>query len=139
MAGGDFKGVQVRGLKELIRAFRIMPAEIVEEFVWELEEAANPVRLAAQQKAAPVLTWTLGTTAQDVYTAMRVGVSKPLVTVWVVPDLRGGHAHLSPRAKATFIERVQERALEPALEENTSEVIRKIDDMLDRIATSHGF
>ena len=132
-------GVEVLGLRELITAFRVMPEEVVEEFVDELEEAANPVKMDAQQKAAPALTWTLGSPSQSAYTAMRVGISRSEVVVWVTPDLRSRGNYISPRAKEKYVERLQTMALDPALEANEEKVVERIDDMIDRISDRHGF
>lgn len=131
--------VQISGLRELITAFKVMPEEVVEEFVDELEEAASPVKLAAQQKAGPVLTWTLGKSNQNAYTAMKIGVSRREASVWVTPDLRGRGGRLSAKAKDQYVKRVQERALDPALEENTDKIVERVDKMIDRIADRHGF
>ena len=127
--------VQVQGLQELVRAFELMPAEVVEEFTWELLEAAEPVKLAAQAKA-PTALRNMAYTRE--WAAMRVGVSRRDTTVWVAPQLRGRRQN-SPASKAAFAKGIQERALDPALDENAGNVINRIDDMLDRIAQSHGF
>ena len=127
--------VQVEGLQELLRAFKLMPAEVVEEFTWELLEAAEPVRTSAQAKAPTALR---NMVYSREWAAMKTGVSRRDTTVWVVPQLRG-RKQLSARAKEVFAQRMQERALDPALEENVSKVFDRIDDMLDRIADNHGF
>ena len=127
--------VQVEGLQELIRAFKLMPDEVVEEFTWELLEAAEPVRTAAQSKAATAPRNMVFTRQ---WSAMRTGVSRRDTTVWVVPSLRG-RKRIAPASAEAFTKAVQERALDPALEENTDKIINRIDDMLDRIADSHGF
>ncbi len=116
-----------------------MSDDAAEELVGELEEAANPVKMAAQEKASIVLTWTIGKPQHSAYTAMRVGISKRQGEVYVAPQLRGGRAHLSPKAKAAFIRRVQDRSLEPALEENANKVEQKLEDMIARLARKHRF
>ena len=127
--------VQVQGLQDLIRAFKLMPDEVVEEFTWEILEAAEPVRTAAQSKAA---TAPRNMAYTREWTAMRTGVSRRDTTVWVVPALHGRRKN-APASNEAFVKAVQERALDPALEENTEKIINRIDDMLDRIAESHGF
>jgi predicted type IV restriction endonuclease len=127
--------VQVEGLQELIRAFKVMPDDVVEEFTWELLEAAEPVRTAAQSKATTALSNMVYTRQ---WSGMRTGVSRRDTTVWVVPSLRG-RRRIAPASAAAFAKGIQERALDPALEENTEKIINRIDDMLDRIAEHHGF
>ena len=127
--------VQVEGLQELIRAFKTMPDDVVEEFTWELLEAAEPVRTAAQSKAT---TAPSNMVYSREWAAMRTGVSRRDTTVWVAPQLRG-RKRIAPASAAAFTKAMQERALDPALEENTARIINRIDDMIDRIADHHGF
>lgn len=127
--------VQVEGLQELIRAFKLMPDDVVEEFTWELLEAAEPVSTAAQSKAPTSLRNMVYTRE---WAAMRVGVSRRDTTVWVAPQLRG-RRRIAPASAEAFSKGIQERALDPALEENTEKIIDRIDDMIDRIAEHHGF
>jgi len=117
-----------------------MPNEVVEEFVDELTEAANPVKLSAQAKAPRSMSgMTRPTDSNRAWSLMRVGVSRRDVTVWVAPDLRKGRRKQSQRQKDAFSEQMQAGALDPALQENTERVEKRIEDMIDRIADSHGF
>ena len=117
-----------------------MPDQVVEEFTDELAEAANPVKLAAQVLAPQSMSgMARPTDSNRAWALMRVGVSRRDVTVWVAPDLRRGRRKQSPKQKERFAERMQSRALDPALEQNTQKVIERIEDMLDRIADHHGF
>jgi len=133
---GATQGVRVLGLTELVRAFKIMPVQVVEEFTDELEEAAEPVRLAAQTKAVTSMR-NMARTRE--WSAMRVGVSRRSATVWVAPQLRGGKRKNTQRQRDVFSERMQSRALDSALAENEGRVLEKVEDMLDRIATNNGF
>jgi len=115
-----------------------MPVEVVEGFADELEEAAEPVKLAAQAKAP-------GSMRNMVFTrewaAMRVGITrrKP-AAVYVVPQLRGNRKRKrTQKQKDTFASRMQEHALDPALKENTDKVIQKAERFLDRVGDKNGF
>ena len=130
--------VEVHGLRELVKIFSDMPDEVAEEFKDELTEAANPVKLAAQQKA-PTTMSGMGNPKSRPWTLMRVGVSRRDVVVWVAPDLRRGHRKQSQRQKEAFVRGMQEKALDPALDENTGRVVEKIDDMIDNLSRRNGF
>lgn len=137
MAGAS-SGVQVIGLDSLIAALRLIPEEIAEEIVWELEEAADPVRKASTEY---ILSGGGGFPAMHnmpptpVYAAMRIGVSRQEKMVWVAPAWKSSGAG-SPRWNIAFEFRGR---MEAALEDNTEEVYEKVDKMIDRIATHHGF
>ena len=132
---GSASSIEVEGLPELLRALKGMEKDIAREFKWELEEAANPVKLGAQTKAFGALT---NMRFSPEWARMRVGVSSRDVSVWVAPELRGGRGG-SPGGKAVFKEAIQTRALNPALAENATKVEKNIDDMVDRIARRNGF
>lgn len=125
---GAAASIHVRGLDALIRAFKEMPDEIEEEFIWELEEAADPAR-----KKATVLMHEM-VNVRPPYDSMRVGVSKGEKTVWIAPAWRRGGG--SPRPE--MAPHIQKR-MERAVDEERDAVFAKIADMLDRIADHHGF
>jgi hypothetical protein len=128
MATGSLSSVHVRGLKPLIKAFKDMPEDVAEEFVWELEEAADPVRKRSEDLMHEMVN------VRPPYDHFRVGVSKAQSTVWVAPSWRRGGG--SPRPEmAPHIRKRMERAVD----ERRDAVINKIEDMLDRIADHHGF
>ena len=56
-----------------MRTFHKMPAEVKEEMVWELEEAANPVKMAAQAKAPGSMSNMVKTRE---WSAMKVGITR---------------------------------------------------------------
>jgi hypothetical protein len=114
-----------------------MPEQLTEEFVDELEEAVNPVRMAAQTKA---LTSMRNMVHTREWAAMRTGITKRNpAQVYVVPQLRGGKRKGTQRQRDIFTERIQTRALDPALAENEEKVAERIDDLLDRIGRKEGF
>lgn len=140
LAGGA-RGIRVRGLTELVKTFKVMPIHLAEQFVDELEEAVNPVKLAAQAKA-PTSMSGMGrpTPSNRAWSMMRVGVAKRIPAhVWVAPALRSGARKQSQVQKDRFADRMQRLALDPALRENEDKVLEKIDDLLDRIGRKEGF
>ena len=129
--------VRVTGLGDLVRAFNKMPDVVKEDMVWELEEAANPVKLAAQAKAPASMSNMVKTRE---WSAMRVGITrKNPANVYVVPQLRGGKRKMSQRQKDTFVANMQGKALDPALVENEGKVEERIEDFLDRLGRKNGF
>ncbi len=115
-----------------------MPREVAEGFAWDLEEAVSPVRLAAQAKA-PTSMRNMVRTRE--WAAMRSGITrrKP-ASVYVVPQLRGDRKRKrSQKQKEVFAERMQTRALDPALRENEQNIKRKVEDFLDHLANVNGF
>ena len=133
--------MRVRGLTELVRSFKHMPDELTEEFVWELEEAANPVKLAAQAKAPTTMSGMAKPSESNrAWSAMRVGIAKRNPAhVWVAPQLRRGVRKQSQKQKDRFAERMQTGALDAALRENETKIVERIEDLLDRIGRKEGF
>ncbi len=131
--------VRVRGLNDLTRAFKVMPVEVVEGFSGDLEQAVEPVKVAAQAKAPGSMRNMVRTKE---WSAMRVGITKKNpASVYVVPDLRGGSKlrRRTQNMKDNFAKRMQERALDPALKENTQKVINRAEDFLERVGKHNGF
>ncbi len=129
--------VRVRGLDDLTRAWKAMPVEVVEGFSDELQEAVEPVRLAAQAKAPGSMRNMVRTRE---WSAMRTGITKKNpASVYVVPQLRGNRPNRPQSQKDNFSKRMQERALDPALKENTQKVINRAEDFLDRVGKHNGF
>ncbi len=129
--------VRVRGLDDLTRAWKVMPVEVVEKFSDELEEAVEPVRLAAQAKAPGSMRNMVRTRE---WSAMRTGITKRSpAAVYVVPQLRGRKRQWSQKGKDNFSSRMQERALDPALKENTQKVMKRAEDFLERVGNKNGF
>jgi len=122
--------IRVHGLKELDRAFAAISKDVRDDFVGELQEAAQPVALGARSRA---LTEIRNMPRTPEWAAMRIGVAKRNVSVWVAPQLRGGR-NKRPNLAPLLLD-----AMESAAEENRDRIIGRIDDMLDRIADHHGF
>ena len=119
---------KVHGLPQLIRAFNGIHDDIVQEFVWELQEAADPAR-----KEATTLVHEM-VNVRSPYDRMKVGVAKGEKTVYIAPDWRAGGG--SPRpGMAPHLHKRMKRAVD----RNRVAVIRKIRQLCDRIADHHGF
>lgn len=115
--------VRVRGLRETLRAFRRLEAEIGPEMRTELRAIAEPVALTARSLISP-------------YQGASVRTIGPRVT-------QTGAA-VTQRAKKVTGRRgdfgaLQMRRLEEALEEHADEIEPKLEDMLDRITRKEGF
>ena len=119
-----------------------MPVQLAEEFVDELEEAVNPVKLAAQAKAPTSMSGMGKPTASNrAWSMFRVGIAKRSPAhVWVAPELRHGRLRKQSQVqKDRFADRMQRLALDPALAENEEKVLERIDDLLDTIGLEQGF
>jgi len=125
---GSGASVRVRGLTGLIRAFNGIHKDIVQEFIWELQEAADPAREEATTLVHEMVN------VRPPYDRMKVGVARSEKRVYIAPDWRAGGG--SPRPEMAPHLR---RRMKKAVERNRVAVIKKIREMCDRIADSHGF
>jgi len=121
----DFK---VHGVRDLIRSLEGLSDDVEEEFVWELEEAADPVRKQSMVNMRSMEN------VRSPYDLFRIGVAKRDKAVWVQPAWRRGGG--SPRpGMAPHIRKRMERALE----QEEAQVSDKVDNMIDRLSRKHGF
>lgn len=128
MAGATLR---VSGLRELDRAFARMSKDLRTDFVWELEEAADPARTLATQK---VLGEIRNMPPTPFYAGMRIGVSAAQTTVYVAPSWkRGGSGRGRPNLATAMRKR-----MEAAVEESAPRVEKGVGDMLDRMANEWG-
>lgn len=121
-------------MRELLRALDAFPEDVAEEITDELHEAAQPVAVTARARA---LTNITNMPRSPEWAAMRIGVAKRAATVWVAPQLRGNRT--PGRGRPNLATKLMDEAMQPALEENTDKVVKRLDDMVDRIADHHGF
>lgn len=124
--------VVVEGLRELEILFAAAGRQANRDLRSALRKAAEPVRRDAEALAlSKIRRMTIP------WSQMRVGVTRQ--SVYVAPKLRGvksGNPH-DPRRRHNLVALMLDRAMEPALEANKAEVIRAIEEMLDRVA--HNF
>ena len=120
--------VEVRGLRELDRAFLEVSKDVRTGMRKELREVAEPVRSAAEELAAGGIR-NIG----DRWSRMRVGVTSKMVYVAPKARRRGG----SPRKNLAVL--LLTRALEPALAQHQEEVVHRIEGWLDGLIDKNGF
>lgn len=116
--------VRVEGLRELNQAFGRYHKQLQKELREELKKVAEPVAADAREKAS------------------RFG---PKTTRGIAAGTRAGAAVVRQRNRKTtghhpeFGALQMRTALEPALEENTDEVLERVETMLDRLGYMNGF
>lgn len=119
--------VQVRGLRELTRAFKQLDDDTRRELRSELRSVAEPVKRSATQHAIANIS-NIG----DHWSRMRIGVTMSLVYVAPLSRRRGG----SPRPKLAPL--LQE-AMDEGLDDNQGRIVSDLDSMLGRLAGENGF
>lgn len=124
--------VHVSGLKELTRALKGISNGLDRELVGELKAAADPVKAEGEKLA---LTEIRNMPRSPDWAAMRIGVSKAQGSVYMVPQRRrrGG----SGRSNLATL--LMQRAMDPAVERNQDEVVKRVDDLIGRLADNNGF
>jgi hypothetical protein len=124
--------VRVKGQRELVRAFSKFSKDLAQDLVWELEEAADPVRKLSTQK---ILGEMRNMPPTPFYADMRIGVAKSSGSVYVAPAWRRGTGAGSPRPAlaGSFRKRMQ-----AALDEKSHEVERGVEKFIDRLADDWG-
>ena len=135
MAAG---AIETRGLRELTRAFSKFDKDLVQDMVFELEEAADPARKLSEQI---ILGGGAGMAGMEnmprtpFYADMRIGVSKGQGLVYVAPAWhRGTGAGTSrPRLAVSFRKR-----MERAVEDRSKEIEEKMGKWLDTLADDWG-
>jgi hypothetical protein len=124
--------VVVKGQRELVRAFSKFSKDLAQDLVWELEEAADPVRQLTTQKLLGELQNMPRT---PFYADMRIGVSKGTGSVYVAPDWRRGTGAGTPRP--TLAVSIRKR-MQAAVDEKAGEVERGLEKFIDRLADDWG-
>ncbi len=119
MAAGT---VRVQGLRELDRALNAYAKDAQKGMRKDLRVVAEPVRAMAEQLAVGNIS-NIGAA----WSRMRIGVTSR--AVYVAPKSR--NAGGSPRRNVGTL--LMERAMQPALDRNTDEVIRGMEHILDTI------
>lgn len=120
--------VKVRGLRELQRDLKLMSADVSKDLRKELRLVADPVRSLAAEKAAGGISH-IGAR----WPRMRVGVTGRVV--YVAPSTRRSVG--SPRPNLGGL--LMDKAMQPALDELSGEIVQRVEHMLDSLGTSHGF
>ena len=123
--------VVIRGMRELSAAYAAMERDVRRELPAALRDASEPVRREAEGLAVSRIRRMPNSPR---WSRMRTGVTRTLV--YVAPRQRGvksRHAD-DPRRRPNLGDLLMDRAMEPALEHNATEVERTIEQTLDRLA-----
>jgi hypothetical protein len=120
--------VRIEGLRELERAFKLYGRGMEKGIREALEVGAEPVRRDAQSAALPVVGLSK---LVPPWSQMRVGVTRR--TAYVAPARRGTGKARFKQARA-FKARLLDRAMEPALGQNISNVEREVAEALNDLA-----
>jgi hypothetical protein len=124
--------ISVKGLNELDRAFQKMEGDVRSDFVFELEEAADPARKLATQK---IIGEMQNMPRTPFYAGMRIGVTKAATTVYIAPSWRRspGKGRGRPNLAAS-----EKKRMEAAVDSTAGQIENRIGDMLDRMANEWG-
>ncbi len=115
--------VHVKGLNGLLRACGQADKTLRSDMKEALQEAAAPVRSAAQAKAVAI-------GAGRDWSAMRIGAYTSVV--YVAPVERGSRRGTRKRPK--FATRLLEKAMQPALIQNRAIVERRMEGLVNEVA-----
>lgn len=122
--------IQVVGLRELDRAFVAADRALQQDFRDALEEAAAPVRSAAQGMAASSIRKV---SPGDPWSRMRIGRQRGTV-VYVEPVERGAKGRGNQRLRRPrFADLLMERALRPALVQNRAQVEERVSRLVAEV------
>ena len=125
--------IQVKGLREMQRAFAIADKSLELELRAALRESAEPVRLDAEHLAATKIRNILSPTAEVDWWRMRVGVTRSFV--YIVPNERGKRTRANRRrfARPNLADLMMGRAMEPALDQNQEKLEQNVGHVLDAV------
>lgn len=120
--------VQVNGLRDLQRAFKLADAATRRELRAALKEVGEPIARDAEALAKARIT-RIG----KAWPQMRVGVTQSLV--YVAPKERGRLTKRNPPRyrRPNLFDLLMGRAMEPALEQNLPGVEAAVEHALDRV------
>ncbi len=119
--------VRVTGWRELDAAFRKINKDVDKQIRGILALAAQPVQRRAEELAGSRIT---NLHSGDPWSQMRIGVTTKVV--YVAPQRRGSKG-IGPQKRKEFGTLLMDRAMEPALEENTLQTVAAVEVALDRI------
>ena len=114
--------IEVKGLRELNKAFALLDKNTAREIRAGLRTAAEPVRSGAELRAASEIT-NIGPT----WSRMKVGVTTRVV--YVAPRARG--TRIRQRKRKNLAGLLMDRAMLPALEANVGRVENAAGRVLD--------
>lgn len=127
MASGT---IRVEGLRELTRAFKAISKDLDKEVVDGLKDAAEPVKRDAEALAMGRIT-----NMTTHWSQMRIGVSRAKGLVFMVPLARRAGGRPRPNLSPLMLE----RAMDPAVNKNSAQIIHKVDAVIGHLAGQNGF
>lgn len=122
--------IQVKGLRELNRAFAAADAKLARDLNDSLKAAAEPVRVDAEHMAVAGIR-----RITQEWSRMRIGGLRS--GVYVAPTARSVRGR-SPRRRPNLATLLLGRSMLPALESNAPEVSRRVDRLLGDIERGWG-
>lgn len=130
MPAATERAVNVRGLRELSRAFAKADKQLKRDYRASLRSLGEPVKVEAQARSAQEIT-NIGSR----WSLMRVGVTQKLV--YVAPQERGRASRRNVAIRrpnlATLL---MDEAMQPALDNNARHIEERFGDLLDSMATT---
>lgn len=123
--------VEVKGLRDLQRAFKLADAEARKQLRAALKEIGEPIARDAQALAEAKIR-RIG----KKWPQMRVGVTQSLV--YVAPRQRGTLTKRNPArySRPNLFDLLMGRAMEPALDQNIGGVEDAVGHALDRVGSA---
>lgn len=118
--------VDVKGLRELNRAFAVASAEVRKTKKKRLEAAARPVARDAEVLAVGRIR---NMSKSPSWAGMRIGSNRDFV--YVAPQRRG--TNIVSKKRRNIARLIITRAMEPAVDRNAENVRRTLDEMLARM------
>lgn len=119
--------VNVRGLAELQRAFKLAGPVANKALRADLRSIAEPIRSDAEVLARETIP-RIGTP----WSRMRTGVTR--VAVYVAPRRRGTRRRNDPRSRPKFATLMEQRAMKPALDRNKADLESRVEATFDVLA-----
>jgi hypothetical protein len=119
--------VHIRGLREMNRAFKESDKNLPKLMRKKMSDVAKPVAIDAADRASRIGNVT-GRWAE-----MRVGVTSRVV--YVAPTQRG---HRSSERRPNLASLLMDRAMQPALDAHSDDIVDKVGDALDELAREWG-
>jgi hypothetical protein len=119
--------VNVHGLRELNRLFKLAGPAAKKELTAELRSIAEPIRADAESLARSGIP-TVGLA----WSRFRVGVTQKLV--YVAPRQRGARGRGNRRGRPRFADLLEARSTRPALERNKAQLEARVEATFERLA-----
>lgn len=121
------RAIQVKGLRDLQRAFSRADRALQRDLRKKLREVGEPVRADAEHRAAAEISHIGGR-----WSRMRVGITRSLV--YVAPRERGVKTRgPDPRRRPNLAGLLMEKAMQPALDAHIDESLKRFEGLLDTV------